>query len=417
MSENLDPSFAHRDGAHSDLLSSNKISKSPKSVVDLLSQMISFDTVNEHVSLRVFPEKALLESLEETAQEWGLPATRLRVEAHPEDESFNLLISNSVRQNAPWILFESHADTVSVEGMTIDPFLTFVKNEKIYGRGSCDTKGSGAAMLWALRGYAESLDQKNNIGLLFVTDEENSKAGADAFIESQLPTLASRPLGIIVGEPTSCLPVVAHNGSLRWKIRTKGVAAHSSNPSLGKSAITAMAKLVLEFEKQYCSTVNATHPLTGTSACSVNTISGGSAINIIPSDCEIEIDRRILPGENIDEVQAEIKSVLNSISRNDPSIIIELTVPFIDYPLDPTVNRDFSLEISQILEGVSYSGEHHGAAYGTDASTYSVAGIPAIVLGPGSIDQAHTKDEWIEISQLEKAVDIYSAIMKHGFPS
>jgi acetylornithine deacetylase len=248
-----------------------------------------------------------------------------------------------------------------------------------------------------------------------VTDEENSKAGAIAFIEKQLPGLTWRPIGIIVGEATSCLPVVAHNGCIRWKIRTKGIAAHSSNPSLGESAITSMAKLLLEFDELYTSTVNASHPLTGIAACSVNTISGGSAVNIIPDVCEIEIDRRILPSEDSDKVKDEIKSVLSLISMNDPSIVIELSTPFVDYPLDPKVNHDFSLHISEILEAANYSGAHRGAAYGTDASTYSEAGIPALVLGPGSIEQAHTKDEWLEIAELEKAVIIYSEIMKHGF--
>jgi len=387
----------------------------PETILELLAQMISFDTVNEHVSLRVFPEKALLEYLENTAQRWGLSTERLQISASPADEAFNLLITHVANENAPWLLFESHADTVSVEGMTIDPFNSLVANEKIYGRGSSDTKGSGAAMLWALRSYTHSLNQINNIALLFVTDEENSKAGAIAFIEKQLPELTWRPIGIIVGEATSCLPVVAHNGCIRWKIRTKGIAAHSSNPSLGKSAITSMAKLLLEFDELYTSTVNASHPLTGIAACSVNTISGGSAVNIIPDICEIEIDRRILPSEDSDKVKDEIKSVLSLISMNDPSIIIELSTPFVDYPLDPKVNHDFSLHISEILEAANYSGAHRGAAYGTDASTYSEAGIPALVLGPGSIEQAHTKDEWLEIAELEKAVIIYGEIMKHGF--
>jgi acetylornithine deacetylase len=415
MTENLSlsPSQGERIGPVSS--SGNATGMIPETVVELLAQMISFDTVNEHVSLRVFPEKALLESLENTAQRWGLSTERLQISTSSGDEAFNLLITHVANENAPWLLFESHADTVSVEGMTIDPFNSLVANEKIYGRGSSDTKGSGAAMLWALRSYTHSLNQINNIGLLFVTDEENSKAGAIAFIEKQLPGLTWRPIGIIVGEATSCLPVVAHNGCIRWKIRTKGIAAHSSNPSLGKSAITSMAKLLLEFDELYTSTVNASHPLTGIAACSVNTISGGSAVNIIPDVCEIEIDRRVLPSEDSDKVKDEIKSVLSLISMNDPTIIIELSTPFVDYPLDPKVNHDFSLQISEVLEAARYSGAHRGAAYGTDASTYSEAGIPALVLGPGSIDQAHTKDEWLEIAELEKAVIIYGEIMRHGF--
>jgi acetylornithine deacetylase len=391
------------------------MSKNPTTILELLSDMVSFDTVNEHVSHKVFPERALLESLEKTAQNWGFKTERLALARSRDDESFNLLITHAVSAIAPWLLFESHADTVSVEGMTIDPFKTFIKDGKIFGRGTSDTKGSGAAMLWALRSFAESGSKANNIALLFVTEEEHEKAGANAFVQKQLPSLGWKPLGIIVGEATSCMPVVAHNGVIRWKIRTRGIAAHSSNPSLGRSAVTAMAKFVLAFENQYCSKVTEKHPLTGTAACSVNTISGGTAINIIPNLCEIEVDRRTLPGEDSVQVQIDIKAVLDKICEDDPTIILETSPPFIDSPLDPASNSEFSLQISKVLQSLGFLGDHRGTAYGSDASTYSVAGIPAIVLGPGSIDQAHTKDEWLEISELEKSVLVYSQIMKFSF--
>lgn len=391
------------------------MSKNTTTILDLLSDMVSFDTVNEHVSHKIFPEKALLESLEETAKNWGFKTERLALERDTDDKSFNLLITHTVSEIAPWLLFESHADTVSVEGMTIDPFRTFVKDGKIFGRGTSDTKGSGAAMLWALRNFADSGSDANNIALLFVTEEEHEKAGANAFVQKQLPGLGWKPLGIIVGEATSCMPVVAHNGVIRWKVRTRGIAAHSSNPSLGRSAITTMAKFVIEFENQYCSKVNEKHALTGTAACSINVISGGTAINIIPNLCEIEVDRRTLPGEDNVQVLKDIKAILDKICENDSTIILETSPPFIDSPLDPASNRDFSLQISRVLQSLGFLGEHRGTAYGSDASTYSLAGIPAIVLGPGSIDQAHTKDEWLEISELDKAVIIYSQIMKFGF--
>jgi acetylornithine deacetylase len=391
------------------------MSKSPTTVLELLSQMVSFDTVNEHSSNVHFPEKAMLESLEEITQQWGFLSFRLPIASNPKDTSYNLLITYSVSKDAPWLLFESHADTVSIDGMTLSPFEPVVKDGRIYGRGVCDTKSSGASILWALRDYAQQSTKPNNIAVLFVTDEEISKAGASAFVQKQLRNLAWKPIGVIVGEPTLCKPVVAHNGVIRWKIRTTGVAAHSSNPSNGKSAITAMAKLVLEFEKEYCSKITLKHFLTGSAACSINMISGGSAVNIVPSVCEIEIDRRTLPGEVSAQVQADIKAVLDSIAKNDPTIVIETSPPFVDYPLDPKVNHDFSSQISKILTSMGLSGEQSGAGYGTDASTYSMVGIPAIVLGPGSIVQAHTKDEWLEITELEKAVLIYAQIMQGGF--
>ena len=387
----------------------------PKAALDLLSKMVSFDTVNEYTSGLDFPERAMMEYLETIAKAWGLETSRLSIPASALAASYNLLITYEVSKSAPWIVFESHADTVSVDGMTVNPFHGLVQDGRIYGRGTCDTKGSGAGMLWALKEYMQISSCPNNIAVLFVTDEEATKTGATAFVQMQLGHLNWKPTGVIVGEPTMCQPVVAHNGVIRWKINTKGIAAHSSNPSNGQSAISAMAKLVLQFEKEYCSKISLKDPLTGQAACSVNTISGGSSVNIIPDFCEIEIDRRTLPGEDSEQVLKEIKAVLDSIALQDPTILIGTATPFIDYQLDPTVNREFASQVSEILIGMGFSGEQSGAGYGTDASTYSIAGIPAIVLGPGSINQAHTKDEWLEIAELDKSVSAYKQIMGYNF--
>ena len=391
------------------------MAKVPNSVLDLLIEMISFDTVNEHISERHFPEKKMMEQIESYALQWGFQVSRLPIANTSANSAFNLLITYEAYKDAPWLLFESHADTVDVKNMTVNPFIAEVIDGKLYGRGACDTKGSGASMLWALQKYSQGVDKPNNIALLFVTDEEISKTGANSFVGAQLSQLPWKPVGVIVGEPTMCRLVVAHNGVLRWKIRTKGVAAHSSNPANGKSAISAMAKLILEFERIYCAETNAIHPLTGRSACSINTINGGSAVNIIPSVCEIEIDRRILPGEDPFDVRKSIQAVLDRISLADSSIEIETSEPFIDFPLDPLSNVEFAAQISKSLDSLGFADELLGVAYGTDASTYSIAGLPAVVIGPGSIDQAHTKDEWIELQELDKAVVIYEQFMKANY--
>ena len=391
------------------------MAKVPNSVLDLLIEMITFDTVNEYISERHFPERKMMEQIEIYALQWGFQVSRLPIANASPDSAFNLLITYEAHKNNPWLLFESHADTVDVNNMTVNPFIAEVIDGRLYGRGSCDTKGSGASMLWALQRYSQGADQPNNIALLFVTDEEISKTGANSFVGAQSPQLPWKPVGVIVGEPTMCKVIVAHNGVLRWKIRTKGYAAHSSNPANGRSAISAMAKLILEFERIYCAETNAIHPLTGRSACSINTINGGSAVNIIPSVCEIEIDRRILPGEDPFEVRKSIQAVLDSISLADSSIEIETSEPFIDFPLDPLSNVEFATQISKSLDSLGFSPEFLGAGYGTDASTYSNAGLSAVVIGPGSIDQAHTKDEWLEIKELEKAVVIYEQFMKANY--
>jgi acetylornithine deacetylase len=176
-----------------------------------------------------------------------------------------------------------------------------------------------------------------------------------------------------------------------------------------------MATLVLAFEREYCANLSASHPLTGDAVCSINTITGGVAVNIIPDLCEVELDRRTIPGEDSDDVLREISQTFAAIAEKNPTIDFEMLDPFVDPVLDPHVNAKISGRLSEILQSCGVSGEPEGAGYGTDASTYSAVGIPAIVIGPGSIEQAHTEDEWLEIAQLEKSVEIYCAIMRSDF--
>ena len=384
----------------------------PTTALEMLAEMVAVNTVNPQLQGPENSESPMHILIESWVRSWGFDSQRLAITSGGSKENFNLLITHTVSEEAPWIIFESHSDTVGVEGMTIDPFTMSIQNGRIYGRGVCDTKGSGAAMLWALKDYATLSRKNNNVALLFAIDEEISKIGAHAFLTDHLPNLGWRPRGIVVGEPSSCELIVAHNGVIRWKVIARGVPAHSSNPANGKSAISAMARFVSHFEKEYCEKVNNHHYLTGKAACSINTISGGTSINIIPARCEVGIDRRILPGEVISEVIGEFTEVFNQIVKKDPSIVFEQMPPFIDPALDPDTNRDFAGEISQILSEMNYISDGRGVGYGTDASTYATAGIPTVVLGPGNIEQAHTLDEWMLLSELQKATDIYLEIMK-----
>jgi acetylornithine deacetylase len=382
----------------------------PASALEALTQMVCVNTVNSRISGSEYSEGALHDLIEGWARGWGFQVKRLLIKFNREN--YNLLITHKVSDSAPWLLFESHSDTVGIEGMTIDPFVAEIREGKIFGRGVCDTKGSGAAAIWALKEYAEAGGYQNNIGILFVTDEEISKEGPNSFVAEHLPSLGWKPYGIVVGEPTACEAVVAHNGVIRWKVTTEGNAAHSSIPQQGKSAISAMAKLVLGFEKNYCDRLKLSHYLTGRAVCSVNTISGGTSVNIIPAHCEVKIDRRLLPGEKSEEVIADMTTALQEVASADGDITFREVERMIDPALDPEVNREFAAKIVGILASMGLASTERGAGYGSDASTYSHIGIPAIVLGPGSVDQAHQPDEWLDISEFEKAIEIYSRIME-----
>lgn len=346
-------------------------------------------------------EKRLAEHLETLARTWGLNTRRCPVSA----ARHNLLITCEVAPEAEWLLFESHLDTVSVEGMTVPAFQLTCAAERLHGRGACDTKGSGAAMLWALKEYAASAVRPRNAGLLFVVDEEAGMTGARAFARTELREFLPRLRGMIVGEPTCLRPVVAHNGALRWRSITRGVAAHSSDPAKGRSAIAAMLGVVAALEQNFIPRATATHPLTGRAAASINVIHGGCAVNIIPDYCEIRCDRRLVPGEDAVQVLAERDAALVGLSVEHDSL-------YLAPPLSAETSAALHGWLQPSWASVNLDGTALGAPYATDASHYAAAGAAVLVLGPGDIAQAHTRDEWLARAELARAVALYGAMLR-----
>ena len=374
----------------------------------LLQGMVQFDTVNSAISGKPDAELPLSLYLEEQAAAMGMATVRYPVSG----DGFNLLVSYNVANDAPWVLFESHLDTVSVEGMTVPPFDGVIEDGRMYGRGACDTKGTGAAMLWALKEYRETNGGPNNVGILYTLDEEVSKTGVRSFVNSQLPALGWRPSGVVVGEPTKLQLVAAHNGVVRWRIATEGVAAHSSDPSKGRSAISMMARVIEAIEAEYVPSVVAEHPLVGKAPCSLNIIQGGAQINIIPEHCEVHVDRRVVPGESTDDVLPAVERILSEVRERNPGLTVSQAEPdMVDFPLDPSVGEAFAPVVQGALRRLGMPDEVGGVGYGTDASTFGQAGIPAVVLGPGDIAQGHTGDEWIDLAELERGVGVYHEIM------
>jgi len=379
--------------------------------------MIAFNTVTPHVSGVREAERPLAQWLASLAERWGMKPAWLPV----ADAAPNLLLTHTADAALPWRLFDSHLDTVGIEGMTIDPLggdpPTDEQAERIYGRGACDTKGTGAAMLWAARQAIAEGRLAANVAILFSVGEEHHQIGARSFVQNDLPCLGWRPEVVVVGEPTLMRVVAASNGFLRWRMKTHGTAAHSSTPHLGHNAISDMARAILAIEQQYIGPLHAnpaaSHPLTGHASCSINGIQGGVQHNIVPDACEIEIDRRLIPGEQADDVLAEVEQVLQSLAADSPALRYE----FYSIETAPPFASQQSLAVGERivaqLSAVGIASQLTGAPYTTNANHYAPADLPAIILGPGDIAQAHTQDEWIALEQLEQGVQGYRALMEH----
>ncbi|MEM7627404.1 MAG: M20/M25/M40 family metallo-hydrolase [Planctomycetota bacterium] len=383
----------------------------PNSPIELLQATVRINSINAALPGSRGGESKLVTSLERTAQGFGLTTRRLPVPGQVDQ----LLVAFEAEAGAPWLLFDSHLDTVAVEGMTIEPFGGELRDGRVWGRGAADTKGTGAAMLWALRQYAQSSngqEKPNNIALLFSVDEEVAMTGVESFVENDLPSLGFVPGAVIVGEPTELRPVVAHNGCLRWTITTHGRACHSSTPHEGRSAISAMVRVIDRLEREYIPHLSAEHPLTGPAVCSINVIRGGSAPNIIPDSCVIEIDRRLVPDEDEGGVLAEIEALLEPLRHGASPVEFTQDLSVGHSPLGTTRNGALTAHLTAVLDDLALPTLTLGAPYATHASVFDAAGLPAVVLGPGSGHTAHTKDEWVSVEQIERGVQLYEALMR-----
>lgn len=301
------------------------------------------------------------------------------------------------------IVLEAHTDTASAEGMSIAPFEPEISNGRLYGRGSCDTKGGLAAMMHAVASIAEEgLTPACEVWLAATADEEFSYRGVVRLCEGLQAHAA------VVAEPTSLRLVSATKGCVRFRVRTRGVAAHSSKPHLGRSAITAMARVVLAIEEHSGSLGARTHRLLGSPTCNIGIIAGGRQVNIVPDECVIEVDRRLLPGETPEQVHADYDRLVRSV----PEAEAWCEPPMLsDDPLDTPLDTAVVQVGAAVLGSLGLNPEPAGVPYGSDASKLARAGVPAIVFGPGSIDQAHAAIEYVDCEEVQKAFEFYRAFL------
>jgi len=306
------------------------------------------------------------------------------------------------------IVFEAHMDTVSIKGMTIDPFDPVIRDGRLHGRGSVDDKAGLAAMMHAVADiHASGEAPPCEIWMAAVVDEEFSFRGVVKLCEDLKADAA------VVAEPTEFKCVIASKGVLRWRIRTQGRAAHSSKPHLGINAITAMSRVVLALQDDHERMQAARHPLLGPGTCNVGVIHGGVQVNFVPDEAVIEIDRRLLPGEEVEPVLAHYQALLDELTRRYPDVEAEMEKPMLqDWPFQTDENTPLVHLSREVLREMHCDDVPCGVPFGSDASKFSRLGIPTILFGPGSIDQAHAAVEYVECAAVEAAQAFYTQIAR-----
>jgi acetylornithine deacetylase/succinyl-diaminopimelate desuccinylase-like protein len=290
----------------------------------------------------------------------------------------------------PRLLFAPHTDTVSVAGMSIDPFSGELRDGKIWGRGSSDTKGPMAAMLFALLECKDFLPYlSHEIWFAGLMGEEAGQQGVRALSVKEKFAFA------IVGEPTRLQAVHTHKGSVWLTLRARGHAAHASTPQIGENAIEKILAAIDMLRREVSARFGARSDDTlGPLTLSLGTIQGGSKINIVPDHCEAKIDIRTVPGQ-------DLAPLLASLAKQFAGVEFERRI------LGP-LQTDAAHPFIRVLEGCG--ARCVGAPWYCDAALLAAGGTPAVALGPGSMDQAHTADEWISLADLQSGVEFFKTL-------
>jgi len=318
----------------------------------------------------------------------------------------NILAHIQSTGSRPALLFACHLDVVG-PGEALwkhSPFTAVESEGKIYGRGSVDMKGGIAAAVTAIsRIVGSGVKLQGDIIFLAVAGEETDSCGAKRFISDH----ESPPelVGVIIPEPTDFAIVTAHRGMLWLEVTTKGKAAHSSTPQLGVNAIASMRSVLDELENYEIAA--EPHKLLGRCSMSINTISGGKAFNVVPDKCNIGIDIRTLPDQNHQDIIADLEKIFAKLKSENPQFEAEVSILREVQALETDCSSDFVKDFCSVVG----TNETRAVGFTTDGPCFESLKAPIIIFGPGKPELCHKPDEYIEISDLEKAVEHYKNII------
>ncbi|WP_408011441.1 M20 family metallopeptidase [Pseudalkalibacillus sp. A8] len=310
----------------------------------------------------------------------------------------------------PTLLYNGHLDVVPAgEGWESDPFEGVIRGGKLYGRGSADMKSGVAAMIYSaivLKRMGNPFEGK--LILFFTVDEERENLGMRHFLKENVSADYA-----IISEPTELNICIAHKGVARYRLRTKGTPQHAAKvKESDNNAITNMAIFIAALENLNKEIKKIKDPILENASLTVTQIKGGIAINVVPSLCEIEIDRRLLDGETEEVVMKQIENVLQNIAK----------INNIDYELEnylflpaTNISRDHLLveNLEEVVREL-YKKDAKVDVFGAtcEAPFLSVyKGIPTVICGPGSLEQAHIVDEYVEVQQVIDASNIFISLV------
>jgi acetylornithine deacetylase len=313
------------------------------------------------------------------------------------------------------IMLSGHTDVVPVDGQDwhSDPFAVSTADGKLFGRGTADMKSFIAVILARLPELvARRLHTPIHLALSY--DEEVGCRGVRRLIAA-LADRPARPRLCIVGEPTSMQPVIGHKGKRSFHCRVHGFECHSAMTHLGVNAVEAAAELVAEL-KAMARRKRGLGPFDADFTPSYTTIhtgriSGGTALNIVPRECSFDFEYRLLPGDDADGPIAELRAFAESrLLPEMRAVRPEASIEFAELSAFPALATEPEAEVTRLAMSLTGANGTGKVAFGTEAGLFQAAGIPTAVCGPGSIEQAHKPDEFIELAQIVRCEEFIARL-------
>jgi acetylornithine deacetylase len=366
--------------------------------IEILARLIAFDTTSRASNL------ALIEHVEGLLATLGVGSTRV-----PNDDASKANLYATLGPAVEGgVVLSGHTDVVPVDGQpwTSDPWLLTERAGRLYGRGACDMKGFLALALAAAPIFAEPGRLRRPIHLAFSYDEEVGCLGAPAMIDRIAATLP-RPAAVIVGEPTNMEVVHGHKGITSYYVTVTGHEAHSSLTHLGVSANMAairLMRLLADLAEKLERDADPASPfLPRHATLTIGQINGGTAVNILARECVFVFDLRCPPGADPEAILAPFVAEAEALDAEMKARFPETGVAVIRRSLTPPFAPEPDGEaerIARILAGDN--GPPRVVPYAAEAGQFQQAGFSTVICGPGSIEQAHQPDEYVERRQIER---------------
>ncbi|MDA1102084.1 MAG: ArgE/DapE family deacylase [Gemmatimonadetes bacterium] len=363
--------------------------------VALARLLVSIPSVNPVLAPGGAGERCIAEIVADLLKGWGLTT------ALEEVALGRWNVVGRLEGEGPTLLLNGHLDTVGVQGMTVEPFAAVMDEGRLFGRGACDMKGGVAAILAATARLAE-VGPRPKLIVALTADEEHASLGMAALVAGGVEADLA-----VVCEPTSLRIMPAHKGFVWLRAVFRGRAAHGSRPDRGIDAIRH-AGLFLAALEPYTATLleRRAHPLLGHGSFHAGTIHGGTAESVYPDECTLLIERRTMPWESPMQVVSEFNSVLETLRGQEPSLNATLEMTLERPGTEVPVESPLVMGLLDACRALHVPPAVEGMTAWVDAAFLNEIGIPAVCFGPGSIEQAHTEDEWIVVDEIRKCADV-----------